>query len=149
MSDPEFSRKTFETTHWSMILTAGQADSSRSAAAMQQLCQRYWFPLYAFVRRRGYDEHRAQDLIQSFFLRVIEKGVVSSADPHRGRFRTFLLASLENFLANEASKATALRRGGSQRTLSLDFRDAEGRERDQRQRARGRERRHRWPAAAC
>ncbi len=127
MSEPEYPGRSFETTHWSMIVAAGQSDTSRSAVAMQQLCERYWFPLYAFVRRRGYDEHRAQDLIQDFFLRVIEKGVVAAADPHRGRFRTFLLKSLENFVANESAKATTLRRGGSRTTWSLDLRDAEGR----------------------
>ncbi len=94
---------------------------------MQQLCGRYWFPLYAFARRRGYESNQAQDLIQAFFLRLLEKDILSKADRERGRFRNFLLASLKHFLANESAKATTLRRGGTQPGWSLDFRDAEGR----------------------
>lgn len=121
------SRASFETTHWSMIQAAGDGDQSRCREAMQHLYGRYWFPLYAFARRRGYDSNQAQDLIQAFFLRVLEKDVLGKADRERGRFRNFLLASLKNYLANESAKATAIRRGGEHPSLSLDFRDAEGR----------------------
>lgn len=126
MSESENLPKSFETTHWSIVNAAGASDS-RSSVAMQELCERYWFPLYAFVRRRGYRDDQAQDLAQSFFVRLIEKGVVASADPQRGRFRTFLLASLQNFLANEVAKQKTWRRGGKTSVLSLDFHDAEGR----------------------
>ena len=120
-------RGSFETTHWSMVLAAVGHDLSHCREAMQELCRRYWFPLYAFARRRGYESNQAQDLIQAFFLRLLEKDVLSKADRDRGRFRNFLLASLKNFLANEAAKESALRRGGEHPLLSLDFRDAEGR----------------------
>ena len=126
MSKPE-DRESFQTTHWSMILLAGDRDISQCRDAMHELCRRYWFPLYAFARRRGYQSHQAQDLIQAFFLRVLENDVLGKADRDRGRFRTFLLASLKHFLANEAAKAAALRRGGRHPSVSLDFRDAEGR----------------------
>ena len=120
-------RESFQTTHWSMILLARDQDDSHRRGAMHELCRRYWFPLYAFARRRGYESHQAQDLIQAFFLRLLEKDVLSKADRDRGRFRNFLLASLKNFLANEAVKASSLRRGGQHSFVSLDFRDAEGR----------------------
>ena len=126
MNKPE-PRESFETTHWSMIQAAVDPQASHCREAMQQLCERYWFPLYAFARRRGCDSNESQDLIQAFFLRVLEKDLLARADRDRGRFRNFLLASLKNFLANESAKATALRRGGETPPLSLDFRDAEGR----------------------
>ncbi len=126
MSEP-VDRESFQTTHWSMILLARDRDVSHCRDAMHELCRRYWFPLYAFARRRGYESNQAQDLIQAFFLRVLEKDVLSRADRDRGRFRNFLLASLKHFLANEAAKAASLRRGGQHPSVSLDFRDAEGR----------------------
>ena len=126
MKEPE-PRESFETTHWSMIQAAADHDVSHARESMQQLCVRYWFPLYAFACRRGYDAHEAQDLIQAFFLRIIEKDVLNQADRDRGRFRNFLLGSLKHFLANESAKSTALKRGGENQLLSLDFRDAEGR----------------------
>jgi RNA polymerase sigma-70 factor (ECF subfamily) len=109
-----------------MVLAASDRDQSQGREAMQQLCVRYWFPLYAFVRRRGCESNQAQDVIQGFFLRLLENDVLSKADRQRGRFRNFLLASLKNFLANESAKAAALCRGGEQQVWSLDFRDAEG-----------------------
>lgn len=120
-------RETFETTHWSMVQAAVDRDLSDGREAMQQLCQRYWFPLYAFARRRGCNADRAQDLIQAFFLRLLEKDLLSKANRQRGRFRNFLLASLKNFIANESAKEATMRRGGDFQHLSLDFRDAEGR----------------------
>ncbi|MCS7466623.1 sigma-70 family RNA polymerase sigma factor [Stieleria sp. ICT_E10.1] len=125
MKDP-LNQPSFETTRWSVVVSAGQEDSKLARDAMEQLCRRYWFPLFAFIRRRGYGESDAEDLVQAFFVRVVEKDVFAAADQDRGRFRTFLLTSLENFLANEYAKSTALRRGGGNKLLSLELRNADG-----------------------
>ncbi|MFK8115028.1 MAG: RNA polymerase sigma factor [Rubripirellula sp.] len=125
--EPPADRNAFETTHWSMIQAAGDADRSGYGDAMSALCQRYWFPLYAFARSRGHDADQAQDLIQAFFVRVLEKDVIGEATRERGRFRNFLLAALKNFARNEYAASKALKRGGAQTFSSLDFRDAEGR----------------------
>ena len=118
--------ESFETTHWSLVLVAG-ADTSRSAKAMALLCEVYWYPLYAFVRRRGYAAADAEDLTQAFFATLLEKSTLEAADPQRGRFRAFLLTSVKNFLSNERERARAQKRGGRKLHLSLDFTDAEGR----------------------
>jgi RNA polymerase sigma-70 factor (ECF subfamily) len=97
----------FVTTHWSVVLTARRSDSTRAQAALARLCQAYWYPLYAYVRRRGYAAHDAQDLTQEFFARLLEQNWLVQADRERGRFRTFLLAALSHFLANEWDKARA------------------------------------------
>ena len=110
----------FATTHWSVVMRAGAASTMESMSALDRLCRQYWRPLYYYVRRRGYNEHDAQDLTQGFFVRLLEKGLVSAADRERGRFRTFLLAALENFLANEWDKTRRQKRGGGQQFLSLD-----------------------------
>src|SRR5881396_1870083 len=89
------------TTHWSVVLAAGRRDTTRATAALEKLCQTYWFPLYAYVRRRGHSPEDARDLTQSFFASLLEKKYLERADRERGRFRTFLLSSLENFLNNE------------------------------------------------
>ncbi|MGI9470206.1 MAG: RNA polymerase sigma factor [Rubripirellula sp.] len=124
MNDPD--RNSFQTTHWSIVQAAVDSDDL-GRDAMQELCGRYWFPLYAFLRRRGCQEQQAQDLIQAFFLRLLEKDVLRKADRERGRFRSFLLASLKHFVSNESAKDHAVRRGGGRAIASLDFRDAEGR----------------------
>jgi len=111
----------FATTHWSIVLRAGGADSSDARDALAYLCQRYWYPLYVFVRKKGIDSDRAQDLTQDFFARLIEKQVLERAAPSRGRFRAFLLASLQNFLANAWDHASAEKRGGGKPLLSLDI----------------------------
>jgi RNA polymerase sigma-70 factor (ECF subfamily) len=116
----------FLTTQWSVVLAAGDAASSESAQALATLCELYWYPLYAFVRRRGYDPEAAQDLTQAFFVRVIEKAYLRDATPTRGRFRSFLLGSLKHFLANEWDHARALKRGGGAPMLSLDVELGEG-----------------------
>ncbi|MAD80549.1 MAG: sigma-70 family RNA polymerase sigma factor [Pirellulaceae bacterium] len=116
----------FDTTHWSLVLLAG-ADTSRSAQAMAALCEAYWYPLYAFIRRRGSSPADAEDLTQAFFATLLEKGTLESADPQRGRFRAFLLTSVKYFLSNQRAHAGAQKRGGGTQLLSLDFRDAEGR----------------------
>jgi RNA polymerase sigma-70 factor (ECF subfamily) len=102
----------FATTHWSVVLAAVHDDSTGSGEALGQLCQSYWYPLYAYVRRRGHSAHDAQDLTQAFFLRLLERNWVDAADPQRGRFRTFLLTALQRFLADEWDKTRAQKRGG-------------------------------------
>ena len=116
----------FLTTRWSLVLAAG-AERPDSASALSELCETYWYPLYAYVRRRGYSADDAQDLTQSFFARLLEKNAVGVADPSRGRFRAFLLGSLKHFLANEWNRARAQKRGGGQLVLSIDYRAADQR----------------------
>ena len=117
----------FVTTHWSVVLNAGRGDSARAGPALARLCQTYWYPLYAYARRRGYRAHDAQDLTQDFFARLLDGRLLARADPGRGRFRSFLLASMNNFLANEWEKARAGKRGGGRPALSLDLAAAEQR----------------------
>lgn len=117
----------FEPTHWSVVLTAAGRDSPEAAAALAQLCQDYWYPLYAFVRRKGFAPHEAQDLTQDFFARLLEKNVLKAADPAKGKFRSFLLGSLQNFLNNEWDRRQAAKRGGNAVTFSLDDTTAEAR----------------------
>src|SRR5512141_3240509 len=93
-------QQSFVTTHWSVVLAARAPDAPQAAAALAELCQTYWYPLYAFVRRKGHSPHDAQDLTQTFFARLLEKNYVAQADRERGRFRTYLLAALTHFLAD-------------------------------------------------
>jgi RNA polymerase sigma factor (sigma-70 family) len=116
--------KSFPTTRWTLVLHAGRADST-ARIALAELCQSYWFPLYAFVRRRGYLAGDAQDLTQAFFAHLLEKEALGRTAPEKGRFRTFLLAALKNFLANEWDKTRALKRGGGLEIISLDWNGAE------------------------
>src|SRR5439155_10505685 len=88
----------FSTTHWSVVLTAGQSDLAGAAAALEQLCRKYWYPIYAFVRRRGSDPHAAEDLTQAFFACLLERETVKKVGRQKGKFRSFLLAALSNFL---------------------------------------------------
>ena len=118
---------TFVTTHWSVVLTARRSDTTRAQAALARLCQAYWYPLYAYVRRRGYQAPDAQDLTQEFFARLLEQNWLAQADRERGRFRTFLLAALSHFLANEWDKARALKRGGGVQIVPLQLDTAETR----------------------
>jgi len=117
----------FATTHWSVVLAAREPDAPQAAAAMAELCRTYWYPLYAFVRRKGHHPHDAQDLTQSFFARLLEKNYVAQADRERGRFRTYLLAALTHFLADEWDKARRLKRGGGREIISFDAASAEER----------------------
>ena len=110
----------FATTNWSLVLAAGREPGSAAQAALESLCQAYWYPLYAYVRRTWSDPEEAKDLTQDFFARLLERNSVSLADPARGRFRTFLLTALKHFLANEWKKENRLKRGGGQTVLSLD-----------------------------
>ncbi len=104
----------FVTTHWSVVLTAGRHDTPRARNALEQLCQTYWLPIYAYVRRRGYSLEDAKDLTQEFLAWLLERDWVARADPQLGRFRSFLLTTLSHFLANEWEKARAQKRGGGQ-----------------------------------
>jgi len=115
----------FATTHWSVVLKAGQPGAPGYQQALETLCRGYWFPLYVYLRRHGYDSHQAEDCTQAFFCRVLEKQVLRSADSKRGRFRSFLLATLKNFLADERDRARAQKRGGGRKLLSIDFNEAE------------------------
>lgn len=108
----------FSTTHWSVVLNAGK-DNARSAAALEKLCRQYWPPIHAFVRRRGADRHAAEDLTQAFFAHLLDKESLKKVDPKKGRFRTFLLASLTNFLANEWDKRRTLKRGAHYQIMPL------------------------------
>lgn len=117
----------FATTRWSVVLAAGAAPSEQAERALAELCADYWYPLYAFVRRRGYSAEDARDLTQAFFARLLEKHGLTAADPVRGRFRSFLLTSLRNFLASEWRRQTTLKRGGDVEVVSIDYEDAERR----------------------
>jgi RNA polymerase sigma-70 factor (ECF subfamily) len=110
----------FATTHWSVVLAAREADSPDSRQALDRLCHTYWYPLYAYLRRRGHSSEDAQDLTQGFFARLIQKNYPAQADRAKGKFRSFLLLTLSHFLSEERERATASKRGGGQVLLSLD-----------------------------
>ena len=118
-------RSEFRTTSWSLILAAASDPTTQAREALSTLCQTYWYPVYAFIRRNGHDPDRAQDLTQGFFARLIEKNYLEDADRRRGRFRSFLLASVKHFLANERDKEHALKRGGGREPVSIDVVEAE------------------------
>jgi RNA polymerase sigma factor (sigma-70 family) len=120
-------RSTFGTTHWSLVLAARNRDTPQAEEALSILCDAYWFPLYSFVRRRGHDPDRALDLTQEFFARLLEKDYLRAVDPSKGRFRSFLLAAVKHFLANEYDREVTQKRGGGRSHFSIDRRDAEGR----------------------
>lgn len=115
----------FTTTHWSVVLQAGDEASPHAAEALELLCGTYWPPLYAYLRRQGHDPHECQDLVQEFFARMLRKDYLGLADPARGRFRTFLLSSLKNFLINEWKRGQRDKRGAGRVVLSLDATEAE------------------------
>ncbi len=119
----------FRTTRWSLVLRAGEEQLSPAdeRRALEELCRAYWYPLYSFIRRRVYDPTTAADLTQGFFLQLLERNSFAVADQRRGRFRTFLLAALGNYLANEREAASSQKRGGGVEILSLDLAVAEGR----------------------
>jgi RNA polymerase sigma factor (sigma-70 family) len=116
----------FGTTRWSLVLAAGQTSNERSAQALANLCEMYWYPVYAFIRRQGCRQEEAADLAQEFFTRLLQKNYVHDADPAKGRFRAFLCGSIRHFLSNERDRARTLKRGGSQPPISLDVEVAEG-----------------------
>ena len=115
----------FATTQWTVVLAAGKRSTPQSDAALEELCRTYWFPLYAYVRRRGLPKEDAEDLTQAFFARFLEKNYLEGLSAERGRFRAFLLASLKHFLANEWDKSQRQKRGGGVMPLSLDWQTAD------------------------
>ena len=117
----------FETTRWSLVVAAGGDDSSAARAALATLCETYWYPLYAYVRRRGASADDARDLTQGFLTSLLERRDFEHLRQERGRFRAFLLASLQHFLANDAARRRTQKRGGGMTLLPLAFDDAEGR----------------------
>ena len=121
----------FRTTRWTRVCKAGQLDTPSASEALAELCREYWYPLYAFARRRGLSPEDAQDLTQSFFARLLEKQYLQRADPARGRFRSFLLSSITHFLCNEWEKQKTIKRGGQCFFVSWDELDAENRYRQE------------------
>lgn len=117
----------FATTHWSVVLTAANEKTSQAAAALEQLCRIYWYPLYAYVRRRGYGHEDAQDFTQGFLAQLLQRKSLARVDRAKGRFRSFLLGGMNYFLADEASRQGAKKRGGGQSLVFLDARSAEER----------------------
>ena len=120
----------FETTRWTMVRTAGDASSPDAEQALTTLCRTYWYPLYAYLRREGHAREDARDLTQSFFVKLLEEGTIRVADPRRGKFRSFLLASLKHFVSNQLRRERTAKRGLGRAPTSLDFLDfeiAEGR----------------------
>ncbi len=120
-------REAFATTRWSVVLLAGRNDTERARAALAKLCQIYWYPLYAFARRRTGSPHDAQDFTQAFFEQLLERDAIAKADPARGRFRAYLLVMMKNFMAGQRERARAQKRGGGGEVLSLDLDAAERR----------------------
>jgi RNA polymerase sigma-70 factor (ECF subfamily) len=119
-TESEYRKGVFATTHWSVVVRAGDSQSPEASAAMERLCETYWYPLYVFVRRKGHSQEDASDLTQAFFARFLEKRGLRAVDSSLGKFRTFLLTSMTNFLANEWDKSKTQRRGGGARIISLD-----------------------------
>ena len=117
----------FRTTRWSLVLAARDRTSPEARQALQELCEAYWYPLYAFVRRHGHPAEEAQDLTQEFFVRLLEKDFLALVDQSRGKFRSFLMTACKHFLANECDRARALKRGGGRELLSIDARAGESR----------------------
>ncbi len=115
----------FATTHWTVVLAAGRRHEPQSDRALEALCQTYWFPLYAYVRRHGHAKADAEDLVQAFFARFLAKNYLAGLSAERGRFRAFLLAALKNFLVNEWKHAGRQKRGGGVKPLSLDWQTAD------------------------
>jgi len=117
----------FATTHWSVVLAAQAAHTPHAAEALEKLCRTYWYPLYAYVRREGSSAADAQDLTQEFFARLLEKNYLSQVERQKGKFRSFLLAALRHFLADQRDRARTVKRGGGADCLSLDAHSAEER----------------------
>ncbi len=121
------SGRRFQTTRWSLVLRAGGHDAPAARLALESLCKQVWYPLYGYVRRRGFSPEDAQDLVQGFFARLFESGDLANVSPERGRLRSFLLAALKHHIANHRRGAQTLKRGGALHVVSIDLDDAEGR----------------------
>ncbi len=117
----------FQTTRWSMVLSARDGDAKEAREALAALCATYWYPLYAFVRRKGHDNEAAEDLVQGFFTRLLEKGDLAAVEREKGKFRSFLMAACTHYLANQADHDRAKKRGSGQSPISIDWQAAEGR----------------------
>jgi RNA polymerase sigma-70 factor (ECF subfamily) len=115
----------FRTTRWSVVVRAGQTEAAGSVEALEELCKGYWYPVYCFVRRCGRSALEAEDLVQGFFLKLLQKNYLAQADRERGKFRTFLLAAVKHFLANEQEHAEAKKRGGGIEFIALDAEELE------------------------
>ncbi len=124
---PRPSAAPFPTTRWGRVVDAVEGGSTASRQALADLCQAYWYPIYAFIRRRGHGADETLDLTQDFFVRVLERDILASADPEKGRFRAFLRADCGFFLADQRDRDRAVKRGGGVIPLSIVARDAEGR----------------------
>src|SRR6266567_1436787 len=130
MSEPDSAAAAsgqFTTTHWSVVIAAGKSDTPQAAEALEKLCRTYWYPIYAYLRRRGCGEQDAQDLTQGFFAQLLERRSIQGVERAKGKFRSFLLASLNYFMADERDRANAQKRGGGRQVLSLDAQEAEQR----------------------
>ena len=125
MTTPPSAQDIFATTRWTVVLAAGARSTPQADLALEELCRAYWFPLYAYVRRRGYTKENAEDLTQAFFARFLEKNYLDGLSAERGRFRAFLLASLKHFLANEWHRSQTQKRGGAIPHFSLDWQTAD------------------------
>jgi len=121
------SARSFPTTHWSLILSSANDTGARAEAALAELCRAYWYPIYSFIRVRSSSADQAEDLTQEFFLHILTRGVFALANPAAGRFRSFLAASLKHFLADQADRRNAQKRGGGSVMLSIDLSSAEER----------------------
>ena len=117
----------FAATSWTNVIAAQQSGSPEAAAALEKLCRTYWYPLYAYLRRKGNDPHRAQDLTQEFLYRLIKENYLGAADRRRGKFRSFLLAALNHFVSNQCDYERAVKRGGRVNFVSLDDTESETR----------------------
>lgn len=117
----------FQTTQWSVVLAANQEDDAERFQALEELCRTYWYPVYAFIRRQGYEAHDAQDLAQGFFAHLLERETINAARSDKGRFRSFLLGALKNFLGYEARKQATIKRGGKAVLVSIDAEECEER----------------------
>ena len=116
----------FQNTLWSQVVAAGKLDLPNSQQALEELCRLYWLPIYVFLRRWGHDREEARDLTQGFFAYLLEENVLAKADPDRGRFRSFLLGVLKNYVSNQQNWAKAIKRGGKDKIVSIDEETAEG-----------------------
>ncbi len=126
-SDTPVPSAQFTATHWSVVLAAAHHESPQAAEALETLCRTYWYPLYAYIRRQGYDVADAQDLTQSFFAHILSRRFLQRASRDKGKFRSFILGSLKFFLADELAKLQAMKRGGGQSLVFLDAKSAEER----------------------
>ena len=117
----------FAATSWTNVLAAQRGGSPEASVALEKLCVAYWYPLYAYLRRKGFDPHKAQDLNQEFFYRLIKENYLGAVDRRRGKFRSFLLAALNHFVSNQRDHERAAKRGGGQTLISLDAEEAEDR----------------------